>query len=399
MEKCPTEIHTEIVRVACGLDDGTTARAISSTNTYFQTVASPFRFLCLSVSGIDQLEGVISLLDAADAHQDSSPLVIEHLFVCDRRVDTACSDWQRRAFPLGISGATEPDAQRLFVKLNDEAHRFVQLVPKLLKRAALTVRTLTMIAYDPYRAPYILQTVLETKWPVLEELTLRGNAWEVDPPLPVEVTEVLLPRVERVHLASTRMYQRILRQVCATASGPAPDTENNIEDNAKTPISPSCITHIRLSGLARDPELAGRIHAELHKMDLAPDRLLNMARRLDREPAVVAPPIDWKPILRVNDLQSLVIHPMRLPLLTDCACCSGYASSEEMQHVFRELSSHTKHNCLVYVRPTKENEVYPYNQARQDWIARIQGKEGCWAEKSTYEDDEDLYEWDDDLDF
>jgi hypothetical protein len=389
MDKCPTEIHVEIARFACKLDDGNTARALSHTSSHFRVVSSQFRFRCLSVSGVAQLESVLALLAAADAKADVEPHsprpIIEHLFICDRPRETACQDWQKHLRMSGQNGEVE-EARRKFAALDADAHFFMLALPKLLQRAMPTVQTMTILAYDLYRAPVIIQAILRTRWPQLEELTLRGSAWEADPPTPIGVDQVLFPRLERVHLAATRMYQRILRQINAAASGPVvPIDAASIENGTVANTPTNTIKHIRLSGLSRTPDLAIRIHAELS----AKNRVTKILPALDR-PGYAdfeAPALEWKPMINAGQLQTLVVNPLPLPSLVDCACCSGYADSEVMQYVFRQLARSSKDNCVVYVRPTKFHEAYPYEQARRDWVSRITGKDGCWVTESTYEGD------------
>lgn len=279
------------------------------------------------------------------------------------------------------------DAQRLFIILNAEGQRFAQLVPRLFQLIAPTLRTLTLLAYDQYRSPVLLQTVLRSKWPRLAELTLRGNAWEVDAPSPVQVNDILLPQLERVHLSAVRVYKRILRQVCAAASGP--DTYENEDDEAPNPtnVPANKITHIRLSGLSRDPAFARRIRSELQVRDAGP-ATASLRNQSDDEPWVVAPHFNWKQILGAKYLESILIQPCRLPPMTDCTCCSGYAASEEMQHIFKEGSRTSSHPQLIYVSPTKEGEPYIYSQALRDWLARISGNEGCWVSRNTDEDED-----------
>jgi hypothetical protein len=452
MERCPPELHAVIFDLACR-DDGATARALSATSTYTRAVAAPFAFRVLSISGIKQLRGVLAQLSSAslrDKGKNPSTQPIQHLFVCDREPTYASAD------NLALSRAKyEEERERLFRTLDDEAEQFSRLLPALLTHAAPTLHSLTCLAYSPYHAAHVIQHILRTPFPELRELTLRGSAWEVHPPdefgprggataagaQPKPGSAGLFPKLERVHLAATRVFTRILRQITASARLVSVegcndnDPSNDVSDDATlgphdgavaedgvsaepspspAPIPSSPITHIRLSGLAKDVRLAARLHAELYTLGLAPRRLPNLTRRLARHPEIVcAEHADWTPVLPQGAaLRQVVLQPHRLPPLTDCACCSGYFLTEELAHVLREIGKaqpqltlpsadvaapHAKADSASYgfVPASKEGDIYAYADARADWIDRIAGGQGCWDVARGTDDDEGEHQWGD----
>lgn len=397
MERCPPEIHSEIFALAC-TDDGRTARTLSEVNTYIRAVAAPFYFSTLSVSGPEQARALLQLLDTPT--HTTRP--IHHLFLCDRVKTHASSDWFHRF------RSRSEDGEALFHALDAAAVAFALLLPRLLAHAAPTLRSLIVLAYDPYRAARTVQLVLNRAYPELEELTLRGSAWEVDPPAPPPVcAEALFPKLQRMHLAATRTFPRVLRQVVAGTRGlvqpslkPKAQEEHELGESDVPPLAPpSSITHVRLSGLSRDTRIAARLHAELHARALAPASVPNLTRRLAREPTIACVPVDWAPLLP-QQLARVVVQPHRLPPATDCACCSGYFVTEEMTHVLKELSRAQREEDArkyIYLPPRAQGEVYAYEEARQDWIDRISGGDGCWAPVQpglVDEEDAQGVEWD-----
>lgn len=400
MERCPPELHAVMLDLAC-TDNGRTARSLQRVNHYFRSLSHPYAFRSLQISGLRQLKGAILSLDRAQCSSVSGtiPQPIEHLFLSDRAQEHASSE----GLTLTRTARYEEERERLFRTLDDEAEHFARILPLLLTRAAPTLRTLTFLAFAPYHAAHTFQLVLTRRYPNLTDITLRGSAWEVHPPDEFTTTSStrggtvssrrplpgLFPNLERVHLAATRVFTRILRQI----------THSSLPASSSAPQL-SRITHVRLSGLSKDVRLAARLHTELHAVGLAPRSIPNLTRRLARHPEIsCADAPDWSPILpsSVNGLAKVLLQPHKLPPLTDCACCSGYFLTEEMGHVLCEIAKFEpkeEEGRYAYVPASKEGDVYAYAHALKDWTERIEGGGGCWAVPvEEDEEQEAMHKW------
>jgi hypothetical protein len=368
MESCPPEVLFQIFAHACK-DDGTTARSLAQVSTYIHDVSLPFQWQSLAVCGLDQAQ---ALLVTLDANPEPRRKPIRHLFLSDRTGAFAVVDWYRHRTPND-----EADAARLR-SFDYQRQPWRDAQRQLLSYAAPTLQTLTVLFHDPYQSFRCIQDVLKLEYPILEEITIRGSAWE--PTLAdclsseVNVMEDTMPNLRKVHLVGTVAFPRVVRHI-----------------TTRSPM----LSHLRLSGMARDIDFARKLHAELYERRMAPSRLAPVRESPSgwRRPVgenIFADDVHWQRILP-DRLQLFIAQPMRLPPATDCRCCSGYAATEWVTHVIREIGK--SHRADSDSDATSENEdsprasftylpapreLYLYEEAKNDWIDSLSGGPGCW---------------------
>ncbi|EIN08130.1 hypothetical protein PUNSTDRAFT_52608 [Punctularia strigosozonata HHB-11173 SS5] len=380
MDHCPPEIAFRICEYAC-MDDGTTARSLSLVSTYLHDVSQPLQWRNVAVSGLKQARALLTVLDSSN---HSRRKVIAHLLLSDRVEEYAVVDWYRHRAPRD-----EEDALRLR-EWNHERAEWREVQNRILSYAASTLKTLTALFHDPYQSSWYIQDALNFSYPVLEELTIRGSAWEprfADDMTPeTDHANVDLPSLRKIHLVGTGSFQRVIRQLAI-----------------RSPI----ISHLRLTGISRDLGFTTKLYAELHERGLAPSSLegvkSSFRRRLQGEDSIVARDVDWPAILPAA-LELLVTQPMRMPPTTECRCCSGYAATEWVTHVLREIgkaqgnasdsssegeSEHMhegkgrRSTAFLYLPAARD--LYTFADAKGDWVDGLSGGEGCWEGRRDFD--------------
>jgi hypothetical protein len=191
---CPPELLHHIFALACA-DGGHTGRALAAVSRGVAAASAPHRLRALQAAGAPQLRALLRILEYAHAPD------VRHLLICDRRACEADDQPQPVHVPRYRSGTgwesgseSEMDADDAWtcaIKMETVAgaeaeaeERAAQaasdalnaLVRALLAMCARTLRTLTVLVFDPHERDLFVSVVARTPLPRLAALTLRFSA-------------------------------------------------------------------------------------------------------------------------------------------------------------------------------------------------------------------------------
>lgn len=455
MNTCPPEIHAIIFSYAC-TDDGRAGVALARVSRYTRQASMPYQWHSLAISGITQARKFAERLEQVQVEPDADssviararPMPIRHLFLSDR---------------------VSHDSTNIYAYSNssDQWHTCEVEWPKyqsaILQYAAPTLETLSLSLFDAFfNSALYAASVLDIRFPVLEELTLRvrctplqltyaarrdsfinGFAAPIDFRIldtdgvfdsvdgsgsvsddsneHAEASSSLVPPYD--HL-SARPKLRRLHLACAY-HGFAYGTEAT--HGILNLISPE-LTHLRITmldmwGCKRVAEVLhsecasrGMVDATLELAPLIPSHShshspshshLHLShlgiitttssgsaqRSLSPRFSVsTAKEVTWPPILPAP-LEQFVLQPPPT-VINDfyCSCCMELRGDADVMRVFDAMSkSQVKgpgepgtERRFVYV-PAKYKMGYGYDEAKVDWMQRVQGGAGCWADRSAEE--------------
>lgn len=378
MEACPPEIHALIFALACS-DDGTTGRSLSLVSRYVRSVSTPFQWQSLAVSGVHQARGFANKLRAvalnctSDADSDR-PRPIYHLFLSTRRRADAADGWP--SLPL----EDWPIHQK-----------------EILCYAARTLRTLAFVAFDPfYSSATCIQDLLKVPFPVLTELTVRGrctpsqvsltdanesdDGFEPDikvdgdlfDPAAVEPGACARPKLRRLHLACA--YHGFAYGTTAT-------------HNLIQALSPS-LTHLRLSMLDMwgSKRVAEILHSECTERGIV--RPILPLRPLAVELAIpgtsMAQEVRWARVLPEKMERFVIQPPATAASDFYCSCCMDLRGDADVMRVFDAMGREA--DARFGYMPTREKAGYGYDEAKMDWLDRIENGGGCWVARACKEE-------------
>ncbi|KAL1940811.1 hypothetical protein VTO73DRAFT_7852 [Trametes versicolor] len=340
----PPEIWEEIFRLAC-TDGGYTGRSLALTSISFHTYSLRGRFRTLAFTSLPSLQQFLHLLSR------HGPARIEHLYLSFTEVPSPGRHSPR--------GKPDCNAWRKTAPLELEAYRTV--VMSVLRAAAPTLRTLCMASrcscgFSGTGAEF--QLLEELSWmgghsaTLLDQWLTPGAADSAGAAAPA-----VSPALKRVHcIAENGAYAgRVVAKYTALAS-------------------PS-LTHMRISGVDR-------------RASDVPDvleRILGMRARQIPERAVGEKRKEEEP--RMPRLRRIIVHSAAPP---------QDGANENIDGVWAELSARIANvldacdgegegvRGLYLERSYRRNPRWP-ERLRYDWLARIEGRKGCWVESEEDE--------------
>ncbi|KAI0694742.1 hypothetical protein C8Q76DRAFT_758014 [Earliella scabrosa] len=371
-QSIPPELWKGIITLAC-TDGGYTGRSLALTSKFLHAQSHPWRFHSVALDSLIYLEDILKLLrQAQDESVPAQPRpTIEHLYlsfmheicrlppnfwkICRRMSDQEIQEHEQRV----ASDKQAWDA------------RFIAAMTEILAIAGPTLRTLCILEDPAVRFPPFECGVL----PRLEELTLHGHVLPLLPVVPVPRrgqppielppdSWAKLPALRRLHFVY--MWGRNLW--CGEAV------------NSIAQLAPSNFTHLRLSNVQRAvllpalsralgvPFVAGDGVAVATGIDGSIPSKLRRVKRLITQGYSPAPGglcgnpyIDWDGFC--NDLEAFA---------QECERARGI----RMLH----LSRPWRRNCRWKER------------LRDDWLDRIEGRDGCWVQSEVEEAGREVYE-------
>ncbi|KAI8977780.1 hypothetical protein BD414DRAFT_517027 [Trametes punicea] len=221
MEALPLELHAQIFEFAC-TDDGSTARSLALVSRYFRDVSAPYLYQSLAISGMEQMNELVTRLDVTPPHLRR----IRHLFL---------SDWS-------LSQTKER-----VVAVSDEAQDRYELEKTLALRiltlAAPTVESLVVVASCPFTGPPLLGALFSTPMLHLTELAVHGF-------YPFPHSPRSMPRLERLHLSGNRNPHGLLQLGALDSACPS-------------------LAHLRISGLVAAASFAEELQAAILPIQFA----------------------------------------------------------------------------------------------------------------------------------
>lgn len=233
------------------------------------------------------------------------------------------------------------------VERDKELSSFRTALRHILSLTSTQLESLTLLHYE--HSIRTLKDLLTFPYPVLEELTIRGDY----PPLPPNLN---LPALKRLHLAA----------------GDMPNPWASF--SALTDGCPN-LTHLRIT----EPLsciLSGTVLAQAFEMTfgLTPYDPETIAMPSERKPdgtLCFAPP----PQLPCN-IKELRLQPYPPEM---SAMGMPYPDHTEMMERLHMLEEKTQ--IFKLISASNENYVLPYSfeAARNDWVDRMSGGSGCWG--------------------
>lgn len=313
METLPLELHTQIFQFAC-TDDGSTARALSLVSRYVRAAAAPFFFQSLAISGLDQMNDLVSHLESVPPHLRR----IRRLFLSD----WSQADTQKRS--MSVTDMERYDAEKA-------------LAARILDYAAPTLESLALVASCPYTAPPLVGHLFSTPLPRLRELSIHG--FYPFPRLPGT-----MPKLERLHLSGNRNPHGLLQLGALEAACPN-------------------LTHLRVSDVA----IATPFARELHIAALPPTDA-----SCDTSPfPSVLPPCLRHVVVEVRRLQHSVHYKGALKRGTQTA-------HEKMLALLREVQLRRGDTRLESFSVVQNDGCDAYDSLRRAWLGDSRVADSTW---------------------
>jgi hypothetical protein len=364
MDRCPPEIHVRIFSYAC-TNDGTTGCALSLVSRYIREVSAPYQWQCIALAGFKR---VIQLANEIRRVKGKKP--IYHLFLCDRYSPPP------NCYP-------HPD---------DHTAYETDLLPALfniLQYACQNLQTLSFFSDTSfYEGAMAVRCLCSLPYPRLRELTLRAccTPRQLTGPRPGDRLFCQTPVLERLHLALP--YHGF-------SSDNLQATHNLVQS-----ISPT-VSHLRFTMLDKwgNRRVVEVIHAELVASSIVAPVLSLLPSDWDSRCTAVAYPVTWDRLLP-DGLEFFAIQPSPTSTFY-CSCCMDHRGDVDVMRVLECMSEKANKERFAYMarRPigigkchTDPMEVagYGYIEARQDWMERIEERDGCWKQKEMPDGDVEL---------
>lgn len=345
----PPEVHILIFKLAYRPYESKTNLLL--VDKYFYELASP---LLYNVVYLSTRRRVVAFHDAL-ASNPRLATHVRHILISDRNRDDF-----HPTLPDFIVYWPQTYSERLIrrQRIRDwlldrekELNTFRISLRFILSLTSTRLQSLTLLHYE--HSIRSLQDILNLDYPILEELTIRGDY----PPFPKNLQ---LPNLKRLHLAA----------------GDMPNPWASF-----TSISNGCpnLTHLRitepLSCILSGSVLAQAFEVTFGLKEYDPEVL---AMPLERNPdgttfSAPAPQLPPK-------LQELRLQPYPPEIST-----SGTPYPDHVEMVSR-LQSLEAYNKTFKLIPSKEdNYVLPYSfdVAKRQWKDRITGGYGCWGKSNS----------------
>ncbi|KZT04438.1 uncharacterized protein LAESUDRAFT_727914 [Laetiporus sulphureus 93-53] len=361
MENCPAEIWSRIFFLACA-DGGHTGRSLSHVSRYFRQTSQLAQLHSIAISGVGQLYEFTEML----SRRPSELCMIRHLFVSSQDIprkrpyaypEILASLPQEELSKHLIYHLYRPGDEDLIQQLLKRAgHRrswnkvsilaerraaFRIVLLRLLRIVAPTLQTLTLyldtshqLVLQDVQFPSLVELTLHSKFPIAT--VFGGPSRSVQP----------MPKLTRLHVAGDPdCFEVFLGSVPA-------------------------LTHLRLTGVSY---LASRIQSAVcaainaFSADSIHEQSPGQASSdsaIQRQSGSELPP-----------LSCVMIHP-----------CSALRGWQVQNNVVCTLQSMTKRNDKLVLLGIAEFDApshYDIAQAKQHWLERVVGDEGCWSTTIT----------------
>ncbi|KDQ62680.1 hypothetical protein JAAARDRAFT_189972 [Jaapia argillacea MUCL 33604] len=356
MDRCPTEIIEQILRLACS-DDGTTGRSLSLVSHYISQLSYPFHWHSLSLSGLAQTSSFASILQTQPPSQPPRPIL--HLFLSDLPASEAHDRWNRAQ-----EGITIED---LYQKEESERKSWLVAQSAVLAYAAPTLQTFAFLSFDPRNSALRVAELLKSSFPLLTELTIRVPPLQplyASPPIDLLNTAATsLATYDKRHLLPKLSH---LHVVCDFRDFTAP--------RSRLRAISSHVTHLRLSGILKAP-LAQKLHSELSERGIVPSVVYSPTSF-----TYTADRVTWDPLLPPS-IQHLVMQPAS----PDYCKIWGFEDGEAVIHMLQALADEADNERFLVLSP-RGKKSYGYTEAKEDWESRISGGGGCWEKREEEEE-------------
>ncbi|KAI0345954.1 hypothetical protein BDW22DRAFT_1370326 [Trametopsis cervina] len=361
MDKCPPEIHARIFSYAC-TDDGTTGCHLSLVSRYIHQVSSPYRWQCLALAGFKH---VAQFADVLEGVKQKRP--IYHLFLSDRR-------------PYVI------DTQTNFDHFMEYDTKFVPAMMQILRLAGPTLQTLSLFSEACFvDGAMAVKHCLSIPYPQLKELTLRACC------TPSQLTGTFrgdtipcnTPELTLLHLALP--YHGF-------SSDNLQATHNLVQS-----ISPN-VEQLRFTMLDKwgNRRVVEVIHSELADSGIVSDVLDLPPSDWDSPRIATAHPVTWDRLLPEN-LKLFAIQPSPTSTFY-CSCCMDLRGDVDVMRILERMSDLADKERFLYMdrRPIRVRKCrtdplevagYGHQEARSDWMERIDEGNGCWKQRDDLDCD------------
>ncbi|KAI0751131.1 hypothetical protein C8Q80DRAFT_554579 [Daedaleopsis nitida] len=357
VEAIPTELWREIISLAC-TDGGFTGKSPALTSKFIHQQSLSPRFHSVAVQSLQHLQQFLSLLDK----QSERHLVISHLYMSflEEPCRTPSDFWRTYAKMSRLEKAEHDRKAKEEKRAWDEL--FVAAMTKLFALVAPTLRTLCIVGDWAVRFPTFSCDTL----PCLEELTVRADLPSIFPSGAIEDEARFLPPNRCYKLPALRR----LHVVCLSRTLHCAKIVNYLNQHTRP-----CFTHLRLSNIDEDKE----------------DRILphGLARSLGVPHREGDTPVATK----LSGVRHVVIHGY--PPAPGGWC--GFNDSIwdticwELEALAERCEFEKGLRFLVMSRPWRRNPRWG-DRLYDDWVDRIEGKDGCWVESEEAEEQLEVYE-------
>ncbi|KZT69921.1 hypothetical protein DAEQUDRAFT_725890 [Daedalea quercina L-15889] len=356
MDRCPTEIWIRIFTLAC-TDGGFTGRSLSCTSKYIRDASRSVKLQSIAVIGSYEVNRL------ADALESRLPEHRRILHLCIGAYDKGPSDTHRSP-PGSLSPSELRDAlishtfrradvwrsvDRLSydarVRITLEANEaspmkvFMHAVDRVLRIASTDLQTFTLETYvipefgDVNRLGIhgdLSAVLADYAFPRLEELTMLNARLDLgSSSVPHQERCPVFPSLKRLHVEVEDSSDSVI-----TFLGSAPS-----------------LTHLRMSG---PTELSGDFFAAILEL-------------FDRGVATTDQTLKPSP----TKIQRVIIG------LIGPTSTFGVAQMERIRALDQMTLGNDKLTLLRSDYP--EHAPYGFSRARQDWLQRIEGGDGCWG--------------------
>ncbi|EPQ54794.1 hypothetical protein GLOTRDRAFT_139287 [Gloeophyllum trabeum ATCC 11539] len=251
LDNLPESIISKILSLACK-DGGASGCSLSRTSRYIASLALPYLYQSVALSGVDQITRFLESPRVAS----SKNLPIRHLFVCDRQRSMA---GDRCQYPLGPRHPVLPAHKRILERRYDvvrerheaDASEFAKkLVAVILKLSAKgtnrSLQTLSLIFFNPATDDVVWSATLNVPTP-------------------------RLPELRRIHFATARSLMHIEKAWEENGTQPEYTVTDEVLFLAALCKMPR-VSHLRISEIKLGAAGAGAYLARMLGLDFPPGR-------------------------------------------------------------------------------------------------------------------------------
>ncbi|GBE77281.1 predicted protein [Sparassis crispa] len=348
MDTCPVEIHSVIFSLAC-TDDGTTGRSLSLVSRHVRRVSEPFRWQSLSLLGLQQARHFVKLLKQTPGYHP-----VYHLFLSTQS-------------PLLMSN------DQYNMPRENPDKEWYDLLDIILRYTAPTLQTLSLYVTSKshFLGAACIPLLLTIAFPYLVELTIwilgtpQIISWWINTSPQSSKKAAILPptarpKLRRLHLACFFYFRDAVQ---------SRDLHHIIQSLS------SCITHLRLTMLdfmcLQTARIAFAECLDIGFVDPGVNLLDPGGTPISfRENTNVA--VTWPRILP----DSIQVFVIQMPPPSTARLPRGL-EEQEIQQYFKALAR----AAPAHVVCISTQRDYLWEDAKADWLDRIEEGPGCWKER------------------
>lgn len=323
MTSLPPELLLFIFQAACD-DDGTTARSLASVSRLFYVWALPFVYHVLAVHDLARLE----LLVRHFQHEPRHVLLVQHILIADRTSGLDCLAME-------------------------------QTLKTLWSLISPALKSLTLVIHSRHEnVGKVFQTVFDTSFPRLANVTLSGNH-------PIPPLSLPWPDLKRFHSAGI--------------------TKKNVA-GCFTPLTQSCpgLSHVRIS-MASENNITLAVSAafslpgaptDTERMCLDP---IPLPGTNDGEITGENTYIPFPTLPR--GLVSLAVKPAAppMPLFVGATSMFYIQYMKQLENLAAACPQDKFALLPAFKRTMWEVESYDVTEAKRDWVEVMRGGMGAWG--------------------